>query len=375
MKHTCFLYLFGSLLLLFLAEGCKKEGYWDKDVRTTISAPSNLQPVNGDVINLDPNSNAVTVLSWNGARTADQTLVFYKVLFDKAQGDFMHPIDSMETAHVGSDTTLNLTDKQLNILAEKAGIEASDEGTVIWKVVASNGVVAVTSENPGSLKVQRPAGFATPPDHLVIYGNATQSSASNSALSFKKLSNGVFEIYTSLHDGKYILSDGATSYEIQNTSVKKGAETSSPTTDPKVYRIHIDFNTSEAVLTEIKSVGLWIAADNKVTMELPYIGNGVWKTEHTSIKFSQQSWGKDERYKFRVTEVDMNGNATNVFWSSKNKDNQKPNSSSAGSYFYLAGHDASQWDYTFKFMQESEDADIAVQFEASGDYTHTITYH
>lgn len=375
MKHTCKLYLFGFLFILFLTQGCKKGNYWEKDVRTSITAPTNLQPLNSDIITLDPNSNAVTVLSWDKAHTADQTMVFYKVLFDKANGDFTHAIDSIATGHVGSDTTLNLTDKELNILAEKAGIEELSEGTVIWKVMASNGVVAITSDNNGELKVQRPAGFALLPSQLSIYGDATESNDQSQPLSFKKIGEGVFEIYTSLSNGNYELTDGSSSFQVEGNSIKKGTKSTSPTTEKKAYRIHIDFNVSQVVLTEIKTVGLWFAADNKVTMDLPYIGDGVWKIENTPIKFSQQSWGKDERYKFRVTEVDMNGNSTNVFWSSKNKDNQRPTSSSNINYYYLAGHDGSQWDYTFKFMQESEDADIAVQFQSSGDYTHTVTYH
>ncbi len=89
---------------------------------------------------------------------------------------------------------------------------------------------------------------------------------------------------------------------------------------------------------------------------------------------SAQSWGKDERYKYRVVEKAKDGTVSNVFWASSIKDNVRPNSSTAASYFYLKTNDGSQWDYTWKFEKESVKADVLVKFLATDPYTQQIIY-
>jgi starch-binding outer membrane protein SusE/F len=366
---------FAGMLLL---AACEKDD-WDKEVVTSITPSIPAAPNNNVLIDLDPLSNAVVSFEWEAAQTANHTLSFYKVLFDKESGDFSTPVYTGVPAALGSKNKLILSHRELNKIANNAGIKALQKGKIKWTVAASNGVVNETAGESRILELQRPAGFAENPADLFLMGGATEAGTDMSkAIKFKKLSDGVFELYTSLTNGTYKLIDKITgtplSFVLNGNLVKEGTEGNSPSTTKKAYRINLDFNTAIAKLTEIQEVGLWFAAYNKITHVLNYEGNGIWKAADIAIVWSQQSWGKDERYKFRVVEKDLNGIVTNVFQASSNKDNSRPSSSTAASYFYLKSNDATQWDYTYKFEKEAAKADVFVKFQNTDSYTHQVVY-
>jgi starch-binding outer membrane protein SusE/F len=374
-------YLYKAIYLFIVSAllcSCKKDN-WGKDLETTITTVSTTSPANNTFIPLDQLSNAVVTFEWQPVKTGDQTLVLYKVLFDKENGNFSQPLAAVVATTQGSKTNLILTHRDLNKIANKAGIKVLETGKVKWTVVASNGVVSDTSGEIKVLELKRPQGYAENPADVYITGSATEAGTDlTKAIKFKRLSDGVFELYTSLNTGTYKIIDNATAtpltFILDGAVIKDGTNANSPAATKTVYRIRLDFNTAMATLTEIQWVGLWFAGYNGITSILTYDANGVWKATDIAIVWSTQSWGKDERYKFRVVEKDMNGMVTNVFWSSVNKDNSRPASSTAASYYYFKSNDSSQWDYTFKFEKESAKADILVKFQASDNYTHQIIY-
>jgi hypothetical protein len=365
------------LLCILIVCSCSKD-YWTTDVETTIHSVTTSAPANQTSLALDPLSNAVVTFEWTPAKTANQTPVYYKVLFATKNGTFSLPVYTFTPTAMGTKSILTLSNRDLNKVANKAGIKALEKGRVKWTVVASNGVVTDTSADSKLLELERPAGFAENPADVFLTGSATEGGTDMSkALKFKKLSDGVFELYTALDAGTYKLVDKTTgtplSFALEGMLIKEGEAVNSPAAAKTVYRIHLDFNTATAKLTEIQEVGLWFAGYNSITHVLTYDGGGVWKAADIAIVWSQQGWGKDERYKFRVVEKDMNGNIKNVFQASANKDNSRPNSSTAASYYYFKSNDASQWDYTYKFEKEAAKADVLVKF--TGDnYTHQIIY-
>ena len=364
--------------LLITAGACQKDD-WGKGVETTIAPATQKAPDNNLSLALDPMSNAIVTFEWEPARTGNNTLVFYKVLFAAEGASFSKPIYTGVPAAGGSKTTLALTHRDLNKIANSAGIKALAKGNVQWTIVASNGVVSDTATQPRTLELQRPSGFAENPADLYLSGTATEGGTDVSkAVKFKKLADGVFELWTSLAPGSYKLLDKITgmplSFVIDGSLIKEGADGNSPAAVKTAYRINLDFNTAVAKLTEIQEVGLWFAGYNKVTNVLTYDAAGVWKAADIAIVWSAQSWGKDERYKFRVIEKDMAGNLTTVFQASAIKDNVRATSTTAASYFFFKSNDASQWDYTYKFEKEAAKADVMVKFQASGDYTHQVVY-
>ncbi len=372
-------YIFcGIVMLSGILSGCKKDKWADLP-NTTISAVTYTAPDDKVSVTLDPASNAVVTFQWQPAQTANHTLSYYQVVFDKDTGNFSHPVYTGIPDAGGTKTSLVLTHRILNKIASLAGIPALQKGKIQWKVIASNGVVTSQSEESRTMELQRPAGFAENPADVFLTGSATEAGTDLSkALKFKKLSDGVFELYTSLSLGSFKLVDKNTgspaTFIWDGTALKDGTDANSPASATTTYRINLNFNTAAAQLTQIQEVGLWFAGYNAVTNVLSYTGNGIWKASDITIVFSAQSWGKDERYKFRVVEKDMAGMVTNRLWASSTKDKSKPTSSTASSYFYLASNDNSQWDYTYKFEKEAAKADIFVKFQASDTYTHQVVF-
>jgi len=366
------------MALFSLLPACKKDS-WGKNNVTSITAAVQSTPDNNVSITLDPLSNAVVSFEWQAAKAGDFTPVYYKVQFDKESGNFSRPVYTGLPAASGSVAKLLLSHRDLNKIANSAGIAQLAKGKLRWRVIASNGVVADSSGTGRLIEVQRPAGFAENPVDVYLTGAATEGGTDVSkALKFKKVSDGMFELYTSLTTGAYTLVDKITgtpvSFVLENTLIKEGTNATSPAASKTAYRINLDFNTATAKLTEIQSVGLWFAGYNAITNVLLYDAGGIWKATDIAIVWSTQSWGKDERYKFRVVEKDMSGNTTNVFWSSVNKDNTRPTSATAASFFYFKSNDATQWDYTFKFEKEAIKADVLVKFWATDVYTHQVVY-
>jgi hypothetical protein len=365
-------------IAILLTTGCKKDN-WGKDLETSIVMVSTAAPATNTFVPLDPLSNAIVTFTWTASKTGDQTPVLYKVLFDKESGNFSQPLGAFISSSAGAKTTVALTHRDLNKVAGKAGIKVLEKGKIKWTVVASNGVVSDTSKESKILEVERPQGYAENPADVFLLGNATEAGTDmTKAIRFRKLSDGVFELYTSLQAGTFNMVDKTTGtalhFKIEGTLIKDGVDGNSPAATKKPYRINLDFNTAIAKFTEIQEVGLWFAGYNTVTNVLAYDANGIWKAADIAIVWSAQSWGKDERYKFRVVEKDMNGNLKNVFWASVNKDNSRPNSATAASYFYLSSNDSSQWDYTYKFEKETPKADVLVKFQATEAYTHQVVY-
>jgi predicted alpha-1,6-mannanase (GH76 family) len=224
------------------------------------------------------------------------------------------------------------------------------------------------------------AGPTAIPSNLYLTGSGTEAGTTlSAAIAFKRLSDGVFELYSRLGPGDVKLvnqtSGTPTAYYINGNTVTEGSAATSPTSTAKVYRIVINFNSGAATLTEIESVGLWIATANRVTANLPYQGRGIWRVDNTPIVFSQETWGRDERYKFLLAEKSTSGASFRRYLGSTNADNQRATSSSPLSYFYLVPGPDNQFDQTFKFQTEADrrNVDITVKLQPTEPYTHQVT--
>ena len=114
-------------------------------------------------------------------------------------------------------------------------------------------------------------------------------------------------------------------------------------------KINVSFADALFTTTEVTSVGLWFAADNKIWFNLPYTSNGTWESGVKPIVFHQETWGRDERYKFMFTFKDAAGKVTTQYFGSKNSDNSAATSSTDPTYFYMYPVNNSQYDYCFKF--------------------------
>lgn len=349
----------------------------DSMSHTNVSAVNTLySPANNKFFDLGAQSSAV--FEWEGAKAEDNGVVLYDVVFDKENGDFSKPIYVKPSDGNGFQKTLNISFTELNKIAELAGIQSETIGKIKWTVYSSKGINVQKSGVSGIIEVQRPGGFPTP-DQLFITGTGSENgeTAAN-AQAFKKVGATSFEIYTKLSAGtyKFITRKNGTPevFYINGGKLKQdGAATYAG--DSKVYKIKVDFSDGSTTMTEIKKIELWFPPLGQYLFEYTYSGGGIWKANNKAISFKQESWGRDERYKFKFTVV--NGTTTTEEWyGSVNADNSRPDGNVAASYWYMVPVSNDYWANSFKFASavDNKNVNAEINFSAAATaYTHSFT--
>lgn len=364
-----------ALLSMLLITSCKKD---EKPLNLTVTPVRNLTaPADQADIILQPATGASITFQWSAASTPDSGVILYEIAFDKADGDFSHPVYKTVSDGSGVQTQATVSQKDLNKIAALTGIAASSSGNVKWAVFASKATSEIISEETRTLKIERPAGFATVPDSLYIFGSATEAGDDvTKAIPLTKTSDGLFELYTSLTAGSYLLTDHpnatGTTYYIDannNNTIKLGSTPTNVTDTTKTYRLNYDFNVATSQAVEIQSISLFMSAYNTEIGQLNYIGNSTWEAANIPVVFYQFSWGRDERYKFII-----HTSAGLEYWGSQNADNVPPAGQPA-SYFYLLPVTNDQWSNTYKFPPAADNKSVKVDlfFKAGMPYMHQVT--
>lgn len=367
-----------SLLIavLFAFTGCNK----DEDLKDTrVTAVKTLyEPTNGKSIVLQSSASASLYFEWEPAKAEDSGMVLYEIAFDKEGGDFSNPVYRMASDNTGGYNHATITHKQLNKIAGMAGIESAETGKLIWTVFSSKGINDIIAEESRTIEITRLSGFADVPVDVFVTGEASEGGTDLSkARMMKATANGEFEIYTKLTAGKsYYFTDAKVGtprkFYVENNLLKEGT-TSITVAKTGVYRINLDFNVGSAVYTEITDFQLFFCPTNSFLFSCDYTENGIFKATSKPIEFKQEGWGRDERYKFKMTTINAAGETVEEWWGTPNTDS-RPNSSSPASYYYLYPVNDSQWDGKFKFAGEMDMAlvDVTAYFNADGEYTHSV---
>ncbi|HEK20868.1 MULTISPECIES: SusE domain-containing protein [unclassified Mucilaginibacter] len=376
MKNTLYGLLAGLAALLFITS-CKK----DKTLSNADVTPvTNLYaPEDAKAVKIPSGASGSVSFEWEQAHASDNGLVLYEVAFDKEGGDFSKPLYSIPSDGNGLYNKLTLSYSDLNKVATIAGAKPEEIAKLIWTVRSSRGVKLSASAAKRVISVQRPVGFESP-DAVFVTGSATEGGADISkAVKMKKVGDGKFEVYTSLKAGTYQFVDAKTGiikkYSFNGTRLVEDGETN-VTGDTKVVKLEVSFNDALFKSTEVVKLGLWFSADSKIWFDLNYAGNGTWTADNKPIVFHQESWGRDERYKFRFTFKNADGTTTEQYFGSTNRDNSAATAATAPSYYYMVPVDNSVYDYTFKFNHDldNKSADIKVMMNADvAAYTHTVT--
>lgn len=372
------IFLFGLLVGLFALAftACKKD---EKTLDTSVTGVTVINaPSNDTSINIAPTTGASVVFKWTAAQSND--LVLYEVVFDKSTGDFSKPIYTVVSDGSGVQAQATISQKTLNTIANAAGIAALSSGTLKWAVVTSKVTNNKISTVTHSLSVTRPAGFATLPSALYLTGSATEKGTDvTKAIPFKKISDGVFELYTSLQSGTYTLVDATTgtptTYSINGPAIVLNG-TTTVSGDKQVYRISLDFNNAASTLTQIVSVNMYLAIDNKTWFVLPYIGNSQWEIDNAAVVIPQESWGDESRYKYHFVVKDAAGNQGDEWYGSANPDNPDPTTSTQLSYFYMYPAPGDEWSNCFKMVPSytGKNCNINVNFSPTiPQYTNSVT--
>lgn len=373
---TILLNLSFLIAVLFAFTGCENDESL-KDTRVT-AVKTLYEPSNGKTVVLQSSASASLYFEWEPAKAEDSGMVLYEVAFDKEGGDFSSPVYRMASDNTGGYNHATISHKQLNKIAGMAGIGSAETGKLIWTVFSSKGINDIKAEESRTLQITRLSGFADIPVDVFVTGEASEGGADLSkARMMKATANGEFEVYTKLTSGKsYYFTDVKVgtprTFYVENGLVKEGT-TKINVAKTGVYRINLDFNVGSAVYTEITDFQLFFCPTNSYLFSCNYTENGLFKAVSQPVTFKQEGWGRDERYKFKMTTINAAGETVEEWWGTPNTDS-RPNASSPASYYYLYPVNNSQWDGKFKFAGEMDLAlvDVTAYFNADGEYTHSI---
>ena len=145
-----------------------------------------------------------------------------------------------------------------------------------------------------------------------------------------------------------------------------------------VYKINLDFNTGACTYSLVTSLGFYFCPTDEILFEMPYVGYGVFQAKGT-VTFKEESWGLDQRYKFRMNMKDNAGAGEEKTYEWGTVDasiDSAPTTSSPESYYYVQLlSNLTQWDNKWKLMDQFNgiEATYTLYLTADGEYTHTVT--
>lgn len=372
-SNKLLLLITGMLLLMFY--GCSD----DNPLSTEVTEVGSLYaPVDGLDVVLNPNGNLT--FEWERAKAEDGGMVMYEVAFDVPDGDFSSPVFRIASNNNGVENRVTIPHTTLNLAAAQAGLGSSETGQLQWTVISSRGVNEKIATAIRTITITRLAGIANPPTQVYLTGAGSEAGDNlANAMKLKSVGEGEFEIYAELTTGGTFTFVSSTSgdpreFNIDNGDLLEGGEGTEVDQDG-VYRMSINFTTGSASITRIDEVGLWQSAHNDTVFNLEYQGNGVFSAEGQPFEFFEFSWGRDERYKFRLSVSNDGVDSYEWFGSANISNPNPPTGSTPASYWYLFPVDSSQWDYTYKMAGEMDESIINVHVYFSADinnYTHEV---
>lgn len=367
-----------SFIFAFIA--CK-DNMGETDTRLA-DVKTLFEPINERVIVLEPSASASVYFEWEYADENTGGASVYQIAFDKQDGNFSNPVYVAYADNNGFYNHVSISHKQMNKIAGMMGIQPTETGTFKWTVFSSKGEKTIKAAQENTISVTRLAGFEEIPIDVYITGEATEGGSDLSkAPKMKAISNGEFEAYTKLSAGKtYYFTDAKTGTPRQFSTSDGLIKEDGTSTIAKdgVYRVILDFNTGACTYTLVTRIGFYFCPAGEILFDLPYEGYGVFKATQQTVTFQQESWGRDERYKFRmfVKENNGEGEEKELEWATLNQTDARPTATSPESYYYMQLlTNLSQWDNKWKLMGDfdSVPANYTIYLTADQPYTHSIS--
>ena len=348
-------YIFGAVALLaglnFAA--CTSDMNY-KDAQVT-AVKSLYEPADNKSVALQTSSTAALFFAWEACRVEDSGAPMYEVVFFKPGES--EPIYKIAADNNGAINHATIAHKDMNKICKAAGFSQGNSGSVEWTILSSRGLNEALSTTRYKLNLTSIEGLEEIPAALFLTGEGTEAGADvTKALSFQSPEQGVFEIFTRLSAGKnyhFVSAQqaDASSYYLNGDKVVEG-EGSSKVDKDGVYRLVLDLNVvSVRLFKEITAMEMYFCPRNAKEMVLPYIGNGVFQGSG-KIEFKQESWGRDERYKFIMTYAD----GKEQYWGTVNAgiDSRPGDKGPDDEYFYMMERDPNQWNEKWKFNTISD---------------------
>lgn len=351
-------------------------------LNTAFTAPDKLS--SPESVILEVTSGAPVTLSWSGGGAEDGGIVLYEVLFDKESGDFSAPLYTTQS-DLGAEPTLTITHAQLNTIARNAGIAPEQTGRIKWTVTASKGGVVKKTDLSAWITLTRGEGIDNIPETLYLSGTGAAEST-GAGVPFRRVEEGVFQIYTTLSAGSVSFksgngSDAFTYYADETGKLKEGDGVYDVASSDKVVRMTVNYNTLSVTMDEIgKSVRcIWGATYADIAV-LDYAGNGKFVGEGDIVfldpskpETNPPSWLTwiEERYYFIAT---VNG--VEMCWGrADDVSAERPVGGEPASFYALYEFAWSQWDHLWKMSGslDGKHATITIDTNADGLMIHTFT--
>ena len=349
----------------------------DGEVRDTgvTAVKTFYEPNDNKAVGLESSASATLYFEWEPAKAEDSGGVLYEVAFDKEGGDFSNPIFVMAADNNGGSNHATISHKQMNRIGALAGIESSAQGAIKFTVFASKGISPIKAEEERTLLITRLAGFADIPNQLFITGEATEAGEDlTKALVMKRVSEGEFEIYTKLTEGKtfkFVNSNTGTptEYSLQGEKIVNGG--TSKVSGTGIYKYYLDFNIGSFTTKEVTKVNLFLNW-SQVKLELPYKGFGVWEKTDQFVTGLTGNLNSDDRYKFR-----MESSTGETEWRTATSIDSKPSGNEA--YYYMVEKtNVEQWTNNQVWKSPSTTGwsdktyDIMFSLNPKSPYTHNL---
>lgn len=319
-------------------------------------------------------------LSWDRAKASDGTTVFYEVQFAGKDKNFDTPSMTITPDKLGYANVVQLSQQQMNVVAERTGIRPLQTGEIYWRVRAITGLVEHVNSTVRTIKVTRQGGFAETPKAIFVYGEATGQSDIANAIPLKQTTDSEYEGFMKLGNGMYSFvnakegdirsfrADGTDLVEEDNGTIEG---------NNKIYHVVLNFTKATCTINEVKSFNLWWV-DNTL-VPLTFVGNSTWELTNYELQWVKFGRGKSQMYKFKMIETDKDGNEIVVPFGSYNKTPpaENPTETTALDYWTMDMVDptATIGEYTFKFnlSYEAQLVDIRVMLQPEPEsYFHSV---
>lgn len=368
----------GMLLCGCLAVSCSDD---DEKELATIADFKVLTPdTEVQILYTDTDPGEYLNLSWERAKASDGTTVFYEVQFAGKNKKFDTPSMVIAPDKLGYTNSVQLSQQQMNAIAERTGIRPMGTGEIYWRVRATTGLIEHANTIVRTIKVTRQEGFAETPQRMYIYGQAVGVSDITNAIPLKQTLDSEYEGFVKLGNGGYTFvnaKDGdIRSFKADGNELIEEAGGSFEGND-KVYHVVLNFTKATCKISEIKSFNLlWV---NNTLVPLTFAGNSTWELNDYELQWVIFGRGKSQLYKFKMTEADSNGVETSIILGSytKNPPIENPTETTHADYWTMdvADPKATIGEYTFKFnlSYEAQLVDIRVMLQPELEsYYHTV---
>ena len=163
---------------------------------------------------------------------------------------------------------------------------------------------------------------------------------------FTKIEGGSkFYFRSEFSDALYTLTDNGSKV----TKIESADAAEAPVSETGIYRIRFNIATGSAYVASVDKVAHFYSWTREET-EMTYEGKGVWLVEDLHIELQETGWSWDpfdSRYKFTVV---ING--VQQYYGRMDSNGDRPDASTAASYWYVQPGVGDQWATAFKYPDE-----------------------